>query len=612
MERLGRTVIGAGAALALGTEILSLFHLFSFAPVLVLWSMTGLGSAFAMRAARKQQGHDSRVDRLPWQRDELFLVGLTGVLVTCALVSGLLCPPNSWDSMVSHMPRQVRWIQQGSLEHFPAHVIQQLVRGPYAETLQASLQLLTRTDLTTQCVSWMALLGCALYVALNAAELGASRRAQLLGCVAAVSVPIAFLEASTTKNDVMVAMWALAAVWLTIRAFRSRVMSRGDALLLGLALGLGGLTKATFYLMMCPFVPVIGVMLLRLRLRLRERWKYGILIAAAFLLVNLGHWTRNVLAFEGPLGPDDAMSLQYNKARSMPRFLSRVVREASLELATPFDASNRRVESAVLRIHQWLGLDVLDPATTYPNRPFQVLFLPHNEYQAAAPVHFILFLFLPLAGLLVRRRLAPCWWIVAGVPWAIFLWICLVSNWEPFLNPRLHLLPFFLTAGALAAWVDTLERQPGKAPRSGARRTVAATTLGALLFALGVLPSVVESDRSVTGSVFRPRAELLFDEGRHLRPIYEQAAALVRSFHPGVIGLDCRGDWAWEYPVMRLLRRDPYEPTFVSVNPTLVADRSYPTPDVLIVFRSLERYTDRRHERTYRAAGHFGFITVLR
>ena len=136
-------------------------------------------------------------------------------------------------------------------------------------------------------------------------------------------------------------------------------------------------------------------------------------------------------------------------------------------------------------------------------------------------------------------------------------------------------------------------------------------TLAALLL-VQVLPSLISSERSVLGPVFRPRAELLFIQGKHLRPIYEEAATLVRSLRPQVLGIDSRGDWEWEYPLMRLVRRNPLEPGFVSVNPSLVASRPYRTPDVVVVFRPVDSYTDRRIGRSYRAVGHFGFLPVLR
>ncbi|MFZ0430890.1 MAG: glycosyltransferase family 39 protein [Acidobacteriota bacterium] len=607
-QRVGRLAITAGIILAFGNELLSLLHLFSFWPLLILWSATAAGCGWIIWRKRGV-GRASIVNGLLGLRfDEKVVLALLGVLLACAFLSGLLSPPDSWDSMVFHLPRQVRWIQQASLEHFPSRVAQQLFRGPYAETLQASLQILTRTDLTTQLVSWGALLLCLLYVYLMAGQIGASRRWRLLGLLFGVCVPIAFLEASTTKNDLVVAAWSLAAIWLVLGALKAGTLTRRDALSIGFALGLAGLTKSTAYMLLVPFLPVLAYAVLRRR----DRLACGLLVLAGFISINAGHWVRNTRTFGLPTGPASSTRIHMNAEMSLPRFLSRLSREASLELATPSDSFNQAVEGAVREWHRWLGIDVLDPATTYPGRPFVVLFLPYNEYQASAPVQFVLLLLLPVGGLIWRRRLAPLWWTVAFLPWAVFGWLCLISKWEPYLNPRLHLLLFFVAAPALAALLGAAFRERGRGDGIQHRAEPGLVLALAGLLVLQVLPSVISSERSLFGPVFRPRSELLFVEGKHLRPLYEAAAEEVRSLRPTVLGIDSGGDWAWEYPLMRLVRRNLYEPEFVTVNPTLVAERAYSAPDVIVVFRPVDTYTDRASGRTYRATGHFGFLTVLR
>jgi hypothetical protein len=609
VDRLAKMPIVGGAILAFGSELLSLWGLFSFWPVLTLWTLTAAGCCFVVwEDFREGVASLSPVLR-EWRLEERVLLGLILALTTCALVSGLFSPPNSWDSMVVHLPRQVRWIQQGSLEHFPAYVPQQLSRGPFAEILQADLQLITGTDLTTQIVSWAALLLCLLYVGLMAGELlGVSRRGRLFSLLMALCVPAGFLEASTTKNDLVVAAWSLAVVWLVLHARKASRLSRSDALLIGLSLGLAGLTKSTAYLLMAPFVPVIGWTLFKSR----DRFVCGTLILSAFLSLNLAHWARNLDTFGAPLGPVSMTKTHVNTSMSLPRFLSRVTREASLEVATPVDSVNRGIEESIRALHEWIRIDVLDPATTYPNRRFQVLFLPYNEYQADAPLSFLLLALLPICGLIFRRRLSRFWRLLAILPWTMFLSLCLVANWEPVLNPRLHVLLFFISAPTTAGLIEVSLERPDSLGSFAPRTKASVFLIGAGLFMAQILPSFVSSPRSVMGSVFRPRAELLFVQGEHLRPIYEQTAALVRSFRPEVVGIDSKGDWSWEYPLMRLVRRDLYEPAFVSVNPSLVRDRKYRVPDVVVVFRPVETYTDHQSGRTYNAIGHFGFLTVLR
>ena len=89
-------------------------------------------------------------------------------LLVSAGISGLLCPPNTWDAMVYHLPRQIRWIQQFSVEHFPTHKLLLLHREPFAEFVGTHLMILTDTDYYLSFIQWFALVGCLAAVSLMA------------------------------------------------------------------------------------------------------------------------------------------------------------------------------------------------------------------------------------------------------------------------------------------------------------------------------------------------------------------------------------------------------------------------------------------------------------
>ncbi len=603
-ERIIRVAILVGTLLILGNELLSSLGALRFWPVFGIWLLIlaiGTVAYLGWRGPASETEHRSRFDASEWG-----FIGTILVLLSLSLVSALISPPNSWDSMVHHLPKQVRWIQQGSLEHFPTHIGLQLYRGPFAAIIQANLQILSGTDLVTQLVSWTAALGCLVLIWSLCVELGVGRKLSLLAALAGLAVPGAFLEASTTKNDLVVAFWGLCAVWVITRGLRCGWITPLEAFLLGSSLGLAALTKSTAYLLLFPLVPTVGLLVIR------QGWRrmpaVALLVSLGFVSVNLGHWYRNWAEFGGPLGPPGADRIHFNETMSTGRFLSRVTRESSLHLGLPWARWNRTWEESIRTVHDWIGIDVVDPSTTYPDRPFRILWIPGNEYQAGAPFHFAVFLILPLLGFVFRRRLPRFWWFLTALSWADFLLLCLISRWEPYLNTRLHILIFFL---AVPPFVAILKIVAGELESRFSRAATFVPVAFGLLLIMHIFPSVWLSPRSALGAVFRPKSELLFIQGLHLREPYEACAALVRPLSPRVVGLDSRSEWAWEYPLMRLLRRDQMTPRFVSINPSFRVDQPQAVPDVLIVFRETDSYVDHRTGLTFRKIGQAGFLSIF-
>ena len=204
--------IVTAAFLAVGAELLSLLRLFAFWPVLFLWVLVSVWVATVLY--RQLQKGRITIRLLGWTHLDLILLSTLAVLLAITLASGLLSPPNSWDSMVYHLPRQVRWIQQESLAHFGTHSILQLMRPPLAEIISAQLLILTSWDQLLGLVQWVAMVLNLCVSSLIAKQLGTSRRGQLLTGLLCLSAPIAFMEASNTKNDLIFSLWFLVLAWL--------------------------------------------------------------------------------------------------------------------------------------------------------------------------------------------------------------------------------------------------------------------------------------------------------------------------------------------------------------------------------------------------------------
>ncbi|GAB4230687.1 MAG: hypothetical protein Kow00109_02570 [Acidobacteriota bacterium] len=617
LESLGRAVIVGGAALVLGNEILSQFRALRFTPVLLLWILVGAGMVtYLYRKVVRVLGLSFFLTGR--QTDYLGkTIAITGItLAAYAVVAALWFPPNTWDSMAFHLPRQVRWIQQRSLDHFPTYILQQLFRGPLAETWQADLQILFGTDHVTKLVSVASWGMAALFAALVAGTWGASSGGRWLAVGLTLTIPVGFLGSLTTKNDLMVTAWVLAAVWLSGRAYQGNLGDR-DAFLLGCAAGMAGLTKATGWFFLTGLAPWLA----HAGWRVPRRYRCAVVALAPAVLLNAGHWSRNLELFGQPIYVTRDLDVHPNQSITPSRVVSRLVKEASFHLATPWDAGNRYVEHWILQLHDALGVDILDPATTYPDRSFSVRFRPYSESEAGAPLHFLLLVLLPpLAWRRAQggRRSYRFW---SWAPLWLVVWTALVTRWEPFLNPRLHLTPLALGAAlvaALGAFRKKRETADG-CSRADAILSDRGVQLGGVLFLgalLQLIPTLYWAPRALQHQLRTDPVRWQYQQAEALREPYEAAIAFVASRTPAVVGLDSRGHpWGWEYPLMRGLRKNLYEPHFVAVNVGNVSARlsagDVPLPDLIIAFRPTEELLCEPHGVPFRRIASFDFLTVL-
>ncbi len=462
-EALLAAAVLAGLFATAVAELSSLARLFNRPVVIGAWLL--LTAVLAASAWRKKRGSStpapSEASSLlrPSKREIGLLVGLALLLVAVALTAGAAAP-NAWDSMTYHLPRISHWIQNGSLSHYPTHVLRQLTLAPGAELLAAQIELLSGSDRGINFLQTFAWLGAAIAASLLAKDLGASRLGQGVAAVFAATLPMAILQASSTQNDLVVSFWLLVFAHFALRVWAGE-MNLSGWLLAGGSLGLAVLTKATALTVAFPF----GLVLAAAVFRNRARGARGLAAAALLALaVNAGYMTRNLSLFGTPLGGEHGT---VNEAFSPGLTLSNVARNISLQLLTPFPSWNARVEAAVLALHRAIGLSANDPRSTWRGAQFHVparlegaqiadadesIYAAFLDNAAGNPLHLLLCA--ACAGVLAVRRSFPeshrLWGFLALVA-AGFLLFSLLLKWQPW-GARLE-LPFLLLAAPFAGVV---------------------------------------------------------------------------------------------------------------------------------------------------------------
>ena len=199
-----------------------------------------------------------------------------------------------------------------------------------------------------------------------------------------------------------------------------------------------------------------------------------------------------------------------------------------------------------------------------------------NEYLAPAPVHLALTgLLLILAFAFGRDIRQRAFWLLLPVPISCFVLVSCVSKWEPYLNRRLH-IPIFLLLAPIIARVFSQERM---------KRIVFPV---ALILLLGMVTTLRWNPRSLIGPAlaFPSENSLLFTFEPDLQHSYEAAANYTNSLsREASLGLHVQGLHHYLYPLMRLLRRNLYEPHFVAVGVRNVSQRlqsNYSPPNVVV------------------------------
>ncbi len=531
-----------GAYCVLLTEALSLFAGISRASLAAGWG--GLASAAAWfawrdRAAVQAALRPPELDRSQWAGAVASSIAIAAILAGAA-VSAILGTPNMADVLTYHMPRILFWAQHGSVGSYPTPNYQELSMPPFSEYAMLQIYVLGDGDWGVGLAQLAAFAGAIVAASASAARLGAGFRGQWAAALVCATLPSAILQSSGAKPDVTMGAWLAVAAWAALEAAERFEIKR--ALALGAGLGLCLLTKGTAYLFAPP-------MLLALWASAPKAGKETLARSAAVaaivvVLLNAGYWGRN-WAFNGkPLGDGtingDGDYTYANARFGMDVFASNVIRNAVLQLV--FRQSwNERIHAAAVGLHERLGIDENDPATTWMTTSFQPP--AYSMHEALAPnVRHLLLLGPTVLWLLYRRRLDAAAWLLLGLVGG-FLAFCFYLKWQPW-HARMHLPLFLAAAPVVGLFLGSLRP-----------RTLGAAALVWLVWNART-PVRFNSLRPLEGRwsvLHAPRDEAYLVDHTFLLDPVACAQDLLRADSCRRIGID-RASGAIIYPILARLR----------------------------------------------------------
>lgn len=422
-----------GAFVALSSELLSLLEMLTTAGTAAAWSLAlivVMGICWRKNALHPGWKRVWRSIKSIGKTEVVFLAGLS-VILLALLVIALRSPSSNTDSLLYHMSRAAHWEQNKSLQHYPTAYEPQLMNPVFAELGILHLGLLTNSDRLANLVQWFSMIGSLIAVSAAAQLLGAKRWGQLAALTFAASLPMGILQSTSTQNDWVVSFWLITLACFIIFAWKngSNLEIAGT---IGLAAGLGMLTKGTFYPFAVPFAAWLVMEYLR-RFNLKKILLEGMLIAAVIFLINAGFWIRNLQTYGTPLGSTEFVTAHATSGSGAVDVLRKPVQNYLMNFTTPYESWNNGLAKIMHFVFQ----------LNKKGSEIEFLWAWNHEDLAGNPLHYILVPVSIFLTLIIRRRnTQPALYWYSIVSLFVFFVFSLIVLVGPF-NNRLQ-LPFLV------------------------------------------------------------------------------------------------------------------------------------------------------------------------
>lgn len=261
----------------------------------------------------------------------LFLL-IIGVLVFLAVNAWLILtvPPNTSDSLSTHLARVIHWIQNDSFKPWDAKIPWQVIY-PFNTQLQyLKIILFTTSDKLVGFVQYAAALISFLAVYRLGLFLSASRTRSLFAALIWLTFPEIIMQTTSTQNDLVLASFFTCSILFLFLG----IIERSDMYLVlsGLSFGLAMGTKQTI-LFLLPGMTLAFIFLLFKYKKpvIRQLFKWGLASMASFILLGSYIYIQNTIFFHSPAGPGEDVEEQVNEfslqaiSQELPVNISRLV-----------------------------------------------------------------------------------------------------------------------------------------------------------------------------------------------------------------------------------------------------------------------------------------------
>jgi hypothetical protein len=569
----------------ISTETLSFFHALNPAGIITTWSFA-LVLVIMWWRQRKYPRGNWMLPVAGIQRFDKWLLGSIAFVVLLTGVVAVVAYPNNWDSMSYHLSRMMHWVQQGSVEHYATNIDRQVSQPPLAEYIALHFFLISGVDRMCNLVQWIAMCTSVIAVYQILMVQTGRRSTAIAAAFMAAFIPMGILQASSTQNDYVAAMFLVLAVHYLFLVSQNPY-KKINILLFLLSVSLGLLTKGSIYIFIIPVALWSAFIFIRnFRIIHVPTAMAGIL---GLLLLNMPHFLRNQETFGDFTGRDKSL---LNEQFGVAPALSNLSRNMMMEARTPFPVVNEWTTQMTVAFHRLLGISVDDARTTWEySTPFEVGLTTTHEDYAASPFHVLLWI-MAMAWMWNRRKEYSRLYVLGWIVLAMLVLFSVLLKWQIWHN-RLHLPLLVLAATLIGLAVDNCKFRY--------------KVVVVCILAVSALPMLIFNlSRPMVGpdSIFKRYSyhQYFINRDELTRP-YLNAAGIIQRNGMDLIGLAISGD-AWEYPLWVILEDELPEIRHVLVeNPTAVYEyQTFGVPDGIFSNRQIADETGRfvyRKQRYY-------------
>lgn len=380
-------------------------------------------------------------------------------ILLLTFIQGFFSAPSTTDSMVYHLPKVMYWVQERTLYQDVIRNIHDF-KAPFAEYIVLHLYFITGNDRLAYLSQWIAFVVSIYITGLFAAQLGANKNVQNYSRVLVATLPMAVLQSASTQVDLVVTTLALITLYISLLLLKKIDFRYG--FWLGIAIGLGFLTKATFFFYL--ITPAVLLFYVMTKYPKKDMAKILIISFLIIIVTQLRFSQQNLKLYGNLLGEhilSDGIVLIYtNDEKSLRAVLSNIVKNVSIQVPVPI--FNQPVYFALVGLHNLMGMDINDPNTTCCSTKFKVAGIIYPQEDIVAnPIHILLIftvvVFLFREGFKVKNKLAL---VIFGFTVLSFVVFSAVLKWQPY-HGRLE-IPFFIV-GSVTAIILLSEVKLGKA-----------------------------------------------------------------------------------------------------------------------------------------------------
>jgi uncharacterized protein YeeX (DUF496 family) len=375
----------------LSTEIFSLLNILNQLSIRIFWLFVviiSISIIIKKKYFKKIVGQKLRLT------PEIFFIL---VIFIFTFINAVIYAPNTLDAMTYHMTKVMNWIQNENLNFYPTNDLRELILAPLSEYIILHLYIVAGGDYFANLVQWHSMFVSCLGVSLIAKELNCNSKYQTLAALFCASIPMGIMQSTSTQTDYVTTMWIVLMVYFLLKFIRQNKLLH--LIFFSVCLGLGVLTKGTFYFFALPFCVWLGWYLAFTA----KKIYLSFVIVIIFLIINSGHFFRNINLYNNPLGISDETPSWINETLNIDGFSSNIIKNLSLNLSLPNKEINKLTNTVVEKIHKYLDVLPGDPKTTMGGQGY---YIPFSFYESTAPntLHFVIIIFLVIFFILQKNK----------------------------------------------------------------------------------------------------------------------------------------------------------------------------------------------------------------